>query len=38
MTATIAADLRINQLVNGDAVGTRVMIPRSLLDSLAVKV
>ncbi|PYM98714.1 MAG: hypothetical protein DME08_07365 [Candidatus Rokuibacteriota bacterium] len=32
------ADLRINQLVNGDALGTRLMIPRSLLQSLGVEV
>ncbi len=32
------ADLRINQLVNGDALGTRLMIPRSLLESLGVEV
>jgi len=36
MSAT--ADLRLNQLVNGDALGTRVMIPLTLLRSLGVSV
>jgi len=33
-----AGDLRINQLVSGDALGARMMIPRSLLASLGVTV
>lgn len=32
------ADLRINQLVNGEALGARVMFPRALLESLGVEV
>jgi len=36
--ASAAADLRINQLVNGDALGTRVMFPLALLASLGVRV